>query len=325
MTSIAEPGDRARGTWLRILLLVALLSLLSFELPMPWGSLWLVVPISVAAGLLLSWRWGAWGVTVPVTLFALALLAGGPFSLWVWWIPVAALSGAWMGLREEGGGRGVGELAWMLLPVLLLAAALPWMLEYPKLVSSVDRYLHESNDRFLEMLGQIETSGDRLQTLKETWTQGAELQRKALPVLLPTVVFLWMTVLVIAGRGLSGRLARVLRWPDLSRGRFADWRLPDGAIWLFLIGMALLIAPLPEWRPSAWTLLIGSGLGYCAQGIAVVESFLLARGVPPSMIVLTFVFVSAMATPVFLLASVCLGVSDLWLDFRRLEAVPEGD
>jgi hypothetical protein len=325
VTSIAEPGDRARGTWLRILLLVALLSLLSFELPMPWGSLWLVVPVSVALGLLLSWRWGAWGVTVPVGLFAIALLAAGPFSLWVWWVPVAALSGAWMGLREEGGGRGIGELAWMLLPVLLLAAALPWMLEYPHLVSAVDRYLHASNERFLEMLGQLESSGDRLQSLRETWIQGAQLQRKALPMLLPTVVFLWMTVLVIAGRGLSARLARVLRWPELSRGRFADWRLPDAAIWLFLTGLALLIAPLPEWQPTGWTLLIGSGLGYCAQGIAVVESFLLARGVPPSMIVLTFVFVSAMATPVFLLASVCLGVSDLWLDFRRLEAVPDGD
>jgi len=230
-----------------------------------------------------------------------------------------------MGLREEGGGRGIGELAWMLLPVLLLAAALPWMLEYPHLVSGVDRYLHDSNERFLEMMTRLESSGDRLQSVRETWIQGAQLQRKALPMLLPTVVFLWMTVLVVAGRGLSARLARVMRWPELSRGRFADWRLPDAAIWLFLTGLALLIAPLPEWQPTGWTLLIGSGLGYCAQGIAVVESFLLARGVPPSMIVLTFVFVSAMATPVFLLASVCLGVSDLWLDFRRLEAVPDGD
>jgi hypothetical protein len=35
-----------------------------------------------------------------VVLFAAGMLLEGPFSLWVWWIPVAALTGAWMGLRE---------------------------------------------------------------------------------------------------------------------------------------------------------------------------------------------------------------------------------
>jgi hypothetical protein len=61
------------------------------------------------------------------------------------------------------------------------------------------------------------------------------------------------------------------------------------------------------------------------QGVAVVESLLLARGVPPSIIALTFVFVFAMAAPVFLLGAVCVGLSDVWLDYRRIESVPDGD
>jgi hypothetical protein len=116
-----------------------------------------------------------------------------------------------------------------------------------------------------------------------------------------------------------------MRWPELSRARLVEWRLPDGAIWVMIAGLGLLLSPLPAWKPSGWTLLIGSGLGYCVQGIAVVESLLLARGVPPSMIFLMLVFVFAMATPVFVLAATAVGVSDLWLDYRRIEAVPDGD
>jgi hypothetical protein len=61
------------------------------------------------------------------------------------------------------------------------------------------------------------------------------------------------------------------------------------------------------------------------QGIAVVESLLLARGVPPSIIVLTMLFVFALAMPVFVLTALAVGLSDVWLDYRRLEAVPERD
>jgi hypothetical protein len=96
-------------------------------------------------------------------------------------------------------------------------------------------------------------------------------------------------------------------------------------VWLLLLGLALIVARLPSWGPSAWTLLVNVGLAYCVQGVAVVQSLLLARGVPPSIITLTFVFVIAMAWPAFLLATICVGLSDVWLDYRRLEAVPEGD
>ena len=36
-------------------------------------------------------------------------------------------------------------------------------------------------------------------------------------------------------------------------------------------------------------------------------------------------FVFALAMPVFTLTAVAVGLSDVWLDYRRLEAVPERD
>jgi hypothetical protein len=124
---------------------------------------------------------------------------------------------------------------------------------------------------------------------------------------------------------IASRLAGWLRWPELSRARWTEWRLPDGAVWLLLIGLGLVVVRWPAWMPSAWTLLINVGLGYCVQGIAVVESLMLTRGVPPSIVSLTLVFVFAMAMPVFLIATVCVGLSDVWLDYRRLEDVPDGE
>jgi hypothetical protein len=293
--------------------------------PMPWGSLWLLVPAAVAISLLAAWRWGAWGVLAPVGLFAAAMVLEGPFSLWVWWIPVAALTGAWMGLREEGGALGEGQRAWMLLPVLLLAAMMPWMNAYTDMVAKLEHLLRDGDQQTLVFYRQLGLNAAQLHSIEQRTTEIAAFEKWALPYAVPTVLFLWMLLLVAAGRGLADRLGRRLRWPALTRGDLATWRLPDPAVWLLLLGLGLVVARWPAWGPSAWTLLLSTGLAYCVQGIAVVQSLLLARGVPPSFIALTFIFVFAMAWPAFLLATMCVGLSDVWLDYRRLEAVPDGD
>ena len=93
---------------LRAMLLVGSLTLAALATPWPWGALWLVVPLAVGASLLLAWRYGLKALALPALLAVLcALIAtfpGGGFRLWhVLWIPLASLTGAWMGVREEGG------------------------------------------------------------------------------------------------------------------------------------------------------------------------------------------------------------------------------
>lgn len=326
MTSTAEPLRPARyPSWGRTILLVGLLSLLALQMPSPWGGLWILVPAAVAVSLLVGWRFGAWGVVVPVALFVGALAVAGADALWVWWIPVSGLTGLWMGLREEGEGPRSGARAAMMLPVMLLAVGLPWMLQYPDLLRNVERELATGDRRFLDILHGLGSSGERFAAMQRAMEDNAELRRRALPHLVPTFVFVWMAVLVAAGRTIASRLAGTMRWPALARASLSGWRLPDGALWLFLAGLAGVVL---EWHgalPAAWTLLLTAGLGFCIQGIAVVESLLLARGVPPSIIVLTLVFVFTLALPVFLLSTVSVGLSDVWLDYRRLEAQPESD
>ena len=320
MTSTADPSRLAGGvSWLRALLLLAGLALFAVQTPPPWGALWLAVPLVVAVSLLACWRFGVWGLLAPVALFGLTMFREDSLGLWAWWIPACALSGAWMGLREEGEGSTGGQRAWMLIPVLVLAASLPWLLRYPQLVDSVDRELKASDAEVVKLMRRVGDESGRVSSLERAIADNAAVRTRVLPHVVPTVFFAWMVVLVAAGRALAARASATLRWPPLSRARFRDWRLPDGAIWVFLLGMGLLVAQWPPWTPTAWTLLLNTLLGFCVQGIAVVESLLLARGVPPSLIVLTMLFVFAVAMPIFMLTTAAVGLGDVWLDFRRLE------
>lgn len=337
MTSIAESGRGARPeltsrglarrnpAWGRVLLLAAALGLMTLQTPLPWGWLWLAVPAAVALALLVSWRFGVAAIAT-VGLLAVALLVlGTGQGLWAWWIPAAALAGAWMGLREEGGGPSAGERAWMLAPLLLVAAALPWLARYAETVVAVERELAAGDAQALELLRQVGANRDWLAGMEKTVTENAALRHARLPFLIPSGLFVWVALLVAAGRALAGRFAEALHWPRLSRARLRDLRLPDAAVWTLIGGLALLLAPWPAWRPTGWTLLLGAGLGYCVQGVAVAGGLFLARGVPVPVMTLTMLFLFFTLMPYFVLGAGLLGLSDVWLDYRRLEAAADED
>ncbi len=320
----SRTGGR-RASWVRAALLVVVLGVLALETPPPWAWLWLAVPMTSALALLLCWRFGTAAVALVGAGAVGATVLGSAQGLWLWWIPAAALVGAWMGVREEGSGPSPGQRAWMLAPALALAAALPWLAHYRDMVAVVDRGLVAGDAQMLELMRQLGTSGDRLGGLEKAVSQNATMRHAALPHLIPTVLFLWVAVLVVLGRALAARLARALRWPRLSRTSLRDWRLPDAALWTFLAGLALVLTPWSAWAPTGWTLLLNAGLGYCVQGVAVVESLLLARGVPPPVVVLTMLFAFLIFMPYFILAAAALGLSDVWLDYRRLEPASNGE
>ncbi len=324
MTSIAEPRPAARGRALRGLLLVLALALFAVATPPPWAGLWFLVPAATAAALLLAWRFGRIGWLLPVGLAAGAVWVDGPSSLWAWWVPAAAATGAWMGSTEERGAPS-GRRAGMLLPVLVLAAALPWAIHYRDLIGGLERETRASDAQTIEILRSMGTTGDRLASVQRSIAEMERLLPERLPRTVPTLLFLWVALLVAAGRALASWVSGWLRWPALRPGFLRDWRLPDGALWTLIAGLALVLSPWTAWAPTAWTLLLNAGFGFCVQGAAVVESLMLARGIPLSIVVLTLLFVLTIAPQMFLITTGALGLSDVWLDFRRIEAAPEGD
>ena len=216
-----------------------------------------------------------------------------------------------------------GRIGW-LLPVGL-AAALPWAIHYRDLIGGLERETRASDAQTIEILRSMGTTGDRLASVQRSIAEMERLLPERLPRTVPTLLFLWVALLVAAGRALASWVSGWLRWPALRPGFLRDWRLPDGALWTLIAGLALVLSPWTAWAPTAWTLLLNAGFGFCVQGAAVVESLMLARGIPLSIVVLTLLFVLTIAPQMFLITTGALGLSDVWLDFRRIEAAPEGD
>ena len=320
-------GARRCCSWL-------LLALFALQTPPPWAR-------AVAGGAgrgrgsrcSLAWRFGARGVAgAGGAARGGALALGGPARrCGRGGSRSAALTGAWMGLREEGGGPALGERAWMLLPVLVLAAALPWLPRYARAGRArVERELTRGDAAAARAAAPaglqpasgcatLERSGDR---------ERRRCGTQALPLRAPD------RAVRVDRRCWSRRAARSPRASRraaalaaaVARARCATGGCRTRALWLLLAGLALLLVAWPAWRADRLDAAAATrGSGYCVQGIAVVESLLLARGVPPPVIVLTMLFVFAIAMPVFILTTAALGLSDVWLDYRRLEPVPDGD
>jgi hypothetical protein len=179
--------------------------------------------------------------------------------------------------------------------------------------------MRETDGQVIGFYRQLGMAGERLQHLEATFAESARIRERVMPFAMPTALFLWVGLLVQLGRSLASSGATLLHWPRLARARLADWRLPDGVLWVLLVGLALIVSKLSAWAPTAWTLTLNALLGYCLQGVAVVQCLLLARGFPSYMVLILFAFVFVMAWPAFLLLTACVGVSDVWLDYRRME------
>jgi hypothetical protein len=293
--------------------------------PWPWAALWLGIPVAAAGSLLLTWRYGRAGLALPfgLVLAAAALyVAGGLGAYPPWllaWMPVASMVGAWMGLHEEGGGPAIGRRAWMLAPLLLVAAALPVTPGFPEAVTRLDQRMRVEQDKVLATLKPGEVPAGLRALMDDAAKQPVEERRRRLLLVVPNLLFLWAALLVGAGRALAARAASLLGWPPLSRSPLVAWRLPDAALAPLIAGIAVLVFADRAYHPSALTLLVHLVLGYSVQGVAVVESVLLARGMPPAFVALTMLFVIAVSLLWVLPAIAVVGLSDVWLDYRRLE------
>lgn len=109
-------------------------------------------------------------------------------------------------------------------------------------------------------------------------------------------------------------LAHLLRWEEPGLP-LSEWNNPEWLIFVFLIAGFLLLAPIPSVRLISLNLLMISGFLYFCQGVAVVAALFQRFRVP---LVLRFLgYPLLFMNPLFFLI-IILGLTDLWLDFRRL-------
>jgi len=241
------------------------------------------------------------------------------------WLPVASWTGAWMGTREEGGGPALGDRAWMHLPILAAAFMLPLLPGMSEALTRVEARARVEEQQLLTTLPGPAKPGSMRQMMEDSAKLPAADRVRMLNFFSPNLVFGWMVVLVAAGRSLAARIGTSRGWPTLSVAPLSGWRLPDAALAPLIAGLAIALFATPLWWPGAALLLAQSALGYSVQGLAVVHSVLLARGVAPAFILLLMVFLFVFTLPVFLPSAALLGLSDVWLDYRRTESSPRGE
>jgi hypothetical protein len=211
------------------------------------------------------------------------------------------------------------------VPILVAAFALPLLPGMSEALTRVEAQARVEEQQMLATLPGPAKPGTMRQMMEDSAKLPPADRVRMLSFFAPNLLFGWMVVLVAAGRSLAARLAAWRAWPPLSTSPLAGWRLPDAALAPLIAGLAIALFATPAWWPGAALLLGQSALGYSVQGLAVAHSALLARGVAPAFILLLLVFLFVFTLPVFLPSAALLGLSDVWLDYRRLESPPSGD
>lgn len=101
----------------------------------------------------------------------------------------------------------------------------------------------------------------------------------------------------------------------LVRGRFSEWHAPDKWVWGLIAALGLVIIQPHTMKIAGWNILLVFGLVYTAQGMAVIEYYLIRASLPA--FVRGLIFAVLLALPSAVLIPV-LGLLDVWADFRKV-------
>jgi uncharacterized protein YybS (DUF2232 family) len=160
--------------------------------------------------------------------------------------------------------------------------------------------------KFYEQQG---IKGDELQFFKQGMQQGGAFIARTFPALL------LVSLGTIAGLNLQLLFRFSGKLPGLPLpGLFRTFKNPEPLVWvLILAGFAMLVPSRPV-ETVALNVLIVIGSMYLLQGLAVVQHFFNRFAVPRFMRVIIYLFLTLQ--PYLLLAVACVGVFDIWGNFR---------
>ena len=324
MTSTAEIADPRRRTGAGLLGILCLILLGELLTPQgPWSMLWPVVPVLGAASLLLSQtQVPAIGWLVPVLTLVGLFAFGAASEPWGWCLAAGNMAAAMLGFAEKEHAPSE-KRAWAYLPVLTLAALFPIAPGYPEFVAHVASKLQAEEVRQLAMVDTL--PADQKVAAGQLVASGIQFALVLAKNVLPVFLFVWIALLVHLSERMARRLAELVRRPLPEPSPFERLRMPEGMVWLLILGIALITLRDPSTVPVGLNLSIAVGLAFALQGLSVVKVFLVAHGMTPGLIALLFLFTTLTMWPILPLACAGVGLMDLWLDFRRLEpGAPEG-
>ncbi|HVP39717.1 MAG TPA: DUF2232 domain-containing protein [Candidatus Saccharimonadales bacterium] len=113
------------------------------------------------------------------------------------------------------------------------------------------------------------------------------------------------------------------RRPLAALPPFSRLRLPDGAVWVLCLGIFLLVTRHSAVHRAGANLSAFMAAAYFCQGLSVITFMALAMRVSWQVATSLVAVAVLLLSPLFSLFTCVLGLSDVWLDFRHLQARPQ--
>ena len=300
------------------------------------------VPLGAGLGLGLaclevtsSWGWGGGlaAITAGLVPVALALALGGPLSAAVAGGVAMAVIGAArggpallvVGLKYvlPGAALGFGLVRRLPVAVTTVVTALAslvgigvllWVLSPVGLgpIAYLERQVAAQVAELEQWPARVGPAGQDAGWM----TEGARFVAATLRVAAPGMLGLG----VFAGAVANYAIARLGLRRRLAFRPFAQEAVPDHVVW-GAIGAGALVASRHERLEAAGlNLLLVLMPLYVIQGLAVFRHFFQRIGLPRLLQVVSFGLLAMQ--PLLLVAVSCVGLSDLWIDFRKIRQAP---
>jgi len=153
-----------------------------------------------------------------------------------------------------------------------------------------------------------------------------ELESKLLDTV-PLIVRIMPGVLMACTLGICWlNLLVSLRYCRAAANEFCDreklilWKAPERIVWFVIASGLILLLPVGDLKLAAINLLIVTGTIYFLQGVAIVAFYLERWKLP--VYVKGFVYAVVFLQQLASMATVALGLFDVWFDFRKPRKKP---
>ncbi len=215
-------------------------------------------------------------------------------------------------LGEEparAGARGVITLAATWIGFWTIYGMATGMNPYNHLLELLDAGFTQTFDVYRQ---NADIPADVLLDLDRVVGELKQLVPRILPGVLACMVLMTVWMNMVAGNTLLlQRTPEKAPWPGYS-----NWRLPDQLVWLFIVALGLALFGKGGIRDAGICLLLVAGMVYFFQGLAVFIHLLERWKVPRYLRLLFYLLLIIQSYGLIMLA--VLGISDVWINFRRI-------
>jgi len=179
----------------------------------------------------------------------------------------------------------------------------PWRL--------VEDYIGRNIQESIQFYAQLDFPAEQIDLLKDNFKQITDFFANIFPaiVLVSASFIVWLNILAA-----KEIFARTGMWypdfVDLSR-----WKAPERLIWLVIAAGGTLLAPVSWVNVIGLNVLIVCLFAYLLQGLSIISFLFKTKNVHRSFRMLCYFLIFAQQYLILLLIAV--GVSDLWIDFRK--------